>query len=111
MKKQHSTDIVRRRLVQAGALSVVAVPLSGLLASRPSVAQEKIEESDPTAQSLNYVHDASAVDNPARQDGAVCTNCQLYQGAESDEWAPCAIFQNKLVKGTGWCTAWVAKAG
>ena len=100
----------RRRLLKAGAVSVAAIPLASLLASRPSLAQDKVDPSDPTAQSLSYVEDASSVDNPAHQEGAVCHNCQLYQGSESDEHAPCAIFQGKLVAGQGWCSAWVKKA-
>ena len=37
-------------------------------------------------------------------------NCQLYVGEADAETAPCSIFQNRLVRGAGWCNAWVVKA-
>lgn len=99
----------RRRFVRAGAAAVVAVPLASLLAQRPSLAQEKVEESDPTAQALGYVHDASTTDNEKYEEGQLCSNCQYYLKAqEQDGWAPCPIIQNKLVNGDGWCNVWVA---
>ena len=69
-------------------------------------------ESDPTAKALGYLHDATAVDtgkypNRATPEGQkqFCHNCKLYQ-AGADGWGGCSIFQNKLVKGEGWCSAW-----
>lgn len=69
------------------------------------------------AQSLGYRHDASAVDPKAfpKRSGArgsqqFCHNCALYAGEPSDRFAPCSIFQNRHVTGSGWCNAWVAKS-
>lgn len=99
-------DKSRRRFVKLGAIGIVSTPLIG----RVALAQDRVEEDDPTAQSLNYRHDASEVEHAQYQEGRYCFNCQLYQGGEDDEWAACPIFANKLVAGQGWCTAWVAKS-
>ena len=66
---------------------------------------------------MGYKIDASAVDTAkfpkrAGEEGAkqFCNNCALYAGTAEDDVAPCSIFQNRLVKGAGWCNAWVAKS-
>jgi hypothetical protein len=110
MSNSHPIDPKRRRLIKFGALSVAAVPLSQLLLTRPSHAQEQLSEDDPTAKALSYVHDASASDKRT-DDTALCSNCNLYQGADGEEWGPCAIFPGKLVKADGWCASWVKKPG
>jgi len=72
-----------------------------------------IEESDPVAQSLKYVHDASAVDPASRANPAPeqdCSNCALIQGDEGAQWRPCMIFPGKLVNNAGWCSVWSPKA-
>ena len=98
--------------VKAGgsAVALAAIPIQ-LLAS------EEVSPDDPLAQAMGYVTDASAVDTAkypkrAGEAGAkqFCNNCALYAGKAEDETAPCSIFQNKLVRGAGWCNAWVAKA-
>ena len=99
----------RRQVIKTVALSTAVIPLSSLLASRPGHAQEKVDENDQVAKSLNYKHDANAVTDAKRSADQFCYNCQLYQGQESEEWAACAIFQNKLVAGKGWCSAWIKK--
>lgn len=69
----------------------------------------KLSEDNAQARSLSYKHIASDVDQskqPRYEEGQKCSNCQLYQGKEGDEWAPCAIFAGKAVKGTGWCSAY-----
>jgi hypothetical protein len=56
------------------------------------------------AQALKYVE-------ASPEEGKMCGNCALYQkAAEADGYAACGIFQNRLVKGTGWCSAWVKGA-
>ena len=105
------SKIARRQFIQ---LSVVAA--AGCLAcpGNEANAQDmpKIEESDPIAQSLKYVHDASNVDpaqraNPAAEQN--CVNCALVQGADGDAWRPCQIFPGKLVNAKGWCSVWAPK--
>lgn len=69
----------------------------------------QLSEDDTQAKSLNYKHIASDVDpskNPRYKEGQLCSNCQVYQGKEGDDWGPCAIFAGKAVKATGWCTAY-----
>jgi len=71
-----------------------------------------ISEDDPQAKSLNYVHDAASIDaskQPRFKAGQACSNCTLYQGKETDDWAGCSIFPGKAVKGTGWCTVYAPK--
>lgn len=98
--------------MQAGGsvLALTAIPIQLL-------AQDKVAESEPLAQAMGYVEDASKVDTakfPKRAGDAganqFCNNCALYAGDPDSESAPCSIFQNRLVSGTGWCNAWVAKS-
>lgn len=109
-------NVNRRRFIKLGAVSVAAVPLASLAVGKVAWAEElpHLEESDPQAQGLGYVHDASQVDTAKfakYAEGQTCMNCQLYQGKEGEEWGACAIFPGKAVNANGWCSAWVAKAG
>ena len=93
-----------------GALALSAIPIQ-------LVAAEEVAESEPLAQAMGYKVDASTVDTAkfpkrAGEAGAnqFCNNCALYAGKVEDELAPCSIFQNRPVRGAGWCNAWVAKS-
>jgi hypothetical protein len=93
-----------------GVLALSAIPIQLL-------AQDHVSEDEALAQAMGYVADASKVDTakfPKRAGDAgaeqFCHNCALYAGAADAEFAPCSIFQNRLVAGNGWCNAWVAKA-
>jgi len=93
-----------------GALALTAIPIQ-------LVAQEEVSESEPLAQAMGYKVDASTVDTAkfpkrAGEAGAsqFCNNCALYAGTADDATAPCSIFQNRPVRGSGWCNAWVAKS-
>jgi hypothetical protein len=92
-----------------GALALTAIPIQLLGA-------DEVAEDEPLAQAMGYRMDAATVDTakfPKRAGDAgatqFCNNCALYSGGATDATAPCSIFQNRLVKGTGWCNAWVAK--
>ncbi len=94
----------------AGALALSAIPVQ-LLAGDEVAADEAL------AQAMGYAPDAATVDTAkfpkrAGEAGAnqFCNNCALYAGTADDETAPCSIFQNRLVRGAGWCNAWVAKS-
>jgi hypothetical protein len=100
----------RRRFLTGMTTSLAALPFVSLLRQRRAHSQElpKLEESDPTAQALNYVHDASQSDTaPADQ---LCSNCQHYSGADGEEWGPCALFPGKAVSANGWCAGWLQKS-
>jgi len=93
-----------------GAVALTAIPLK-------LIAADDVSPDEPLAQAMGYVTDAGTVDTakfPKRAGDAgskqFCHNCALYAGEEDAESAPCSIFQNRLVKGAGWCNAWVAKA-
>lgn len=93
-----------------GVLALSAIPIHLL-------AQDKVSESEPLAQAMGYVEDVSRVDTAkfpkrAGDAGAVqfCDNCALYAGEAGSDFAPCSIFQNRLVAGKGWCNAWVLKS-
>ena len=106
------SKIARREFIQ---LSAVAAAACLTRPGNEAHAQDmpRIEESDPVAQSLKYVHDASTVDPASRANPApeqTCDNCALIQGADGDEWRPCQIFPGKLVAAGGWCSVWAPKA-
>lgn len=119
MKNQHKQSRLDRRQflkfgVQAGGsvLALTAIP-AHLVAQEA----ERVDPSEPLAQAMGYVHDAADVDTSkfpkrAGEAGAdqYCYNCALYAGEPDAEWAPCSIFQNRLVAGQGWCNAWVARS-
>lgn len=72
----------------------------------------KLAVDDPQAKSLSYVEDATTInseDQPRYKAGQACSNCALYQGKASDEWAGCSIFPGRLVRGTGWCSVYAPK--
>jgi hypothetical protein len=93
-----------------GVLALSAIPIE-------LVAEDAVAESEPLAQAMGYVTDASRADTTkfpkrAGEAGAkqFCHSCALYGGEADSPSAPCSIFQNRLVSGSGWCNAWVAKA-
>ena len=93
-----------------GALALSAIPIQ-------LVAQDHVAESEPLAQAMGYVTDATKTDTAkfpkrAGEAGAkqFCYNCALYAGEADAASAPCSIFQNRLVEGAGWCNAWVIKS-
>jgi hypothetical protein len=99
----------RRRFLKL-ATAGLAAPLCGARLARMAHAQERVSEDSELAQQLGYKHDASEVDPnewPDYAEGHICANCQLYQGAEGDEWGPCDIFGGELVNANGWCLSWL----
>lgn len=80
---------------------------------QPSGDMTRLEESDPQARSLGYVHDATSVDGsryPQYSAGQECANCALYLGQDGEEWGGCSIFPGKLVNARGWCSVYAPKA-
>ncbi len=100
-----------RRTFLFAALPSAALAAAG--ARSASAQAAKLEESDRTAVSLGYKHDATKVDKakfPTFVAARNCANCQSFAAKGNEEWAPCAAVGNKLVNAKGWCVAWVKKA-
>ena len=102
----------RRKLIQGTAMAAPAL----VLTQGPRAAETKLlATDDPIAIALNYVEDATTVD-PAKHPkkagpaGAAqnCASCALYT-AVADGAGTCTAIPGKLVKGAGWCSAWVAR--
>jgi hypothetical protein len=111
-------NLSRRRFLANVAVAVPASAVLGQLANAQApaaAALPKLEESDPSAKALLYVHDASKVDtkNPLAsrfEAGQKCSNCSQIQGKDGEPWRPCGIFPGKLVNANGWCSVWAKKA-
>ena len=93
-----------------GALALSAIPVH-------LIAGDEVAEDEALAQAMGYFKDATQVDTAkfpkrAGEEGAkqFCNNCALFAGEADAELAPCSIFQNRNVRGLGWCNAWVAKS-
>lgn len=93
-----------------GVLALSAIPIQLL-------AEDQVTEDEALAVAMGYKIDANTVDTTkfpkrAGEAGAtqLCNNCALYLGEVDAEFAPCSIFQNRLVAGKGWCNAWVIKS-
>lgn len=101
----------RRTFLKASA-SLALVPLVNLNVK----AAEKVPLDDVAAKALKYVEDASQAARADKMGYAAaeqfCHNCQFYaKASEANGWAGCALFQNRLVPGEGWCAGWVPTQG
>ena len=100
--------LTRRQFIQSG--STTAALLAFGIAPRSSADElPRVNEDDPIAKALSYVHDAKSVDAARRASDRFCYNCALYAGDADDEWAGCSVFPGKAVAGAGWCGAWAPK--
>ena len=73
----------------------------------------KLDEKDPQAVGLGYLHDTTKVDAkkyPKHTAEQKCSNCALFQAKAGDPWGGCPLFGAKQVNANGWCTAWAKKA-
>ncbi len=98
-------EISRRKMLGLSAAALIVGPALALN-GRSAIAADMphVDPGDAQAKALAYVHKAASAD-------AQCANCQLYSGDAGAEWGPCAIFPGKLVSASGWCSAYVKKAG
>ncbi len=107
----------RRQFLKLGMTSLAYLPLASIAYRTANAADlPLIDENDPAAVRLGYVHDAADTDTaqfPKRSgdEGSkqFCYNCSLYQGQGQEGQAACPIFQGKAVKAGGWCNAWVPR--
>jgi hypothetical protein len=118
--KDKNINIARRQALKSAVTGIAVVSAGSMLpllnANAAHHEMAKLDENDPAAKGLGYKHDATQVDvskypRRAGEAGATqfCDNCNLYTGDVKAEWGGCRIFPNKLVKGKGWCNAWVRK--
>jgi len=102
----------RSFLKQSSALALI--PLMPV-ASFEIAAANKVLLDDPAAKALRYVEDATLAKRADKMGVAaadqVCSNCRFYITDDATAaWAPCQLFQNRLVAGPGWCAGWVPKS-
>ncbi len=101
----------RREFLVKMALAGASIPFAALVASRVSLAAEKLSEGDPTAVSLGYRHDAEQASHEQYVAGRRCDGCVFYQGENGAADGPCLVFGGKLVSAKGWCASWRAREG
>lgn len=95
---------------------MMQIAAAGSTLSAATLAQAqaaRLDENDPQAKALGYVHDTTKVDAkrfPRHTKDQKCTNCALFQGAATAAWGGCPLFGAKQVAGPGWCSAWAKKA-
>jgi hypothetical protein len=95
------TNAARRAVLRKLATGLSLAPLAPLAAAADL---PLLSESDPAAKALDYVADAKrAKDAPQ---GALCSNCSVYGGADGAAQGTCTLFPGKLVKAAGWCKSW-----
>jgi len=91
----------------------VAAAGSALAAAQAQAQAAKVDEKDPQAVGLGYVHDTTKADAkkfPKHANDQKCSNCALFQGKAGDAWGGCPLFGTKQVAANGWCSAWAKKA-
>ena len=95
----------------------VSAAAFGAAAAAPGFAQAQaapvpVLETSEQAQALGYQADSTKIDAkkyPNRGADQSCSGCVLYQGKAGDAAGGCAVFNNNLVAGKGWCGAWTKK--
>lgn len=104
------------KMMLGGFAAVPVINLVGLGSVQAEELPHVDPATDPIAQALNYVHDASESDARAENTGKgappeeqLCSNCSFVQ-SDSGEWRPCSLFPGKAIHENGWCTSWTLKA-
>jgi hypothetical protein len=116
-----SRTIPRRAVLRAAVCGATLVPASILwqrasaaAAAAAATAVPMVDGTDPTAQALGYVPNATKVDpktNPTYMAGQHCAVCAQFQGKATDKQGPCVLFPGKQVYAAGWCRGWAKKPG
>ena len=99
------TDKKRRQLMTMLGAGAAVVPVSALIGSLPSHADDMplVDPASAQASALQYQVDSD-------KDGQTCMSCTLYQGADGSEAGPCPLFPGVNVGANAWCSAFVPKA-
>jgi High potential iron-sulfur protein len=102
----------RREFLQRALASAAVIPT--LMAGEARAdSLPLLDPTDPVAQSLGFVLDASKVDakaNPTFKPGQHCGVCMQFQGKASDAAAGCGIYAGHSVPSRGWCRAFGQRA-
>jgi hypothetical protein len=107
-----SYAILRRDFLKCALASAVVIPALGAADAR-AAGLPLLDPTDPVAQSLGFMPDASGVAakaNPTFKPGQHCGVCMQYQGKPSDATAACSIYAGHSVPSGGWCTAFAQRA-
>lgn len=105
-----STNTRRTFMLQVAACGGALAAAGASLRAHAQPA--RVDEKDPQAVALSYLHDTTKVDKakfPKHTNDQKCNNCALWQGKATDPWAGCPLFGAKQVAGPGWCSAWAKK--
>lgn len=103
----------RRQFLKQGA-ALALIPLVPAVSLNAHGAG-KVPSDDPAAKALRYVEDATQANRADKMGVAasdqICQNCRFYVTSDAGAaWAPCQLFQSRLVAGAGWCAGWVPTA-
>jgi hypothetical protein len=99
----------RRAVIVKALLGAAGLGSAGPMLRARAQSGEKMNPSDPLAQSVKYVEDATRAPADLRKPDSFCNNCQFYQGDQASDSAPCTTFMGKLVPAQAWCSTWVMK--
>lgn len=116
-------DFMKKTALVAAAAPLVTIGSRSNSAEAQPLPTKAIDEKNPQAVALGYVHDATKTDTvkfPKRKgpegEKQFCSNCVLLlqsglkaEGQEG-EWGKCAVFLDGLVNAKGWCNSWSLKA-
>ena len=94
-------------------LMQLAAGSTALAAAQAQAQAAKVDEKDPQAVALGYVHDTTKADAkkfPKHANDQKCSNCALFQGKPADAAGGCPLFGVQQVAAAGWCSAWAKKA-
>lgn len=98
----------RRTFMRNSMLGLAALPFGAGILSPTAFAQTlpRLAPSEPSAQALNYVEEASdASDHPAYSEGEVCSNCMFFNA----DTEVCQLFPENSVEPDGWCQSWTSQ--
>jgi hypothetical protein len=107
-----SGSLFRRDFLKFALASAVVVPALGA-ADASAAGLPPLDPTDPVAQSLGFVQDASKVAadaNPTFKPGQHCGACMQFQGKPSDASAGCSIYAGHSVPSRGWCSAFAQRS-
>jgi High potential iron-sulfur protein len=92
---------------------IASIAATGAALIAPAaLAQTKLDEKDPLAVALGYVHDSAKADGkkyPKHANTQICAGCVLWQSKATDPWGNCPLFAGRQVNAKGWCSSWVKK--